>query len=110
MSDTTVIDLEQMGLSLKAARQLAKFRRVEDVRNALASRGEPISLTTLYALERGERAPTLAQMCQLMVVLQPPGGFAFFLPCFREDVQDAMTKRMPRHPLADNPRYWPEDD
>lgn len=83
----TLVDLEILGRRLRAARIAAGYDSVKDVAAALEDQlGVVIPDRTVYAIERGEQMPSLAQFVALGYVYNPPGGDAFFSPAFDERI------------------------
>lgn len=87
-----VIDLDELGRRVRAARTLAGMDTVRDVGEKMRRGGVKISERTLYAIERGEQEPTTTTMLALVLCLDPPGGYAFFAPALREDFRPVWER------------------
>lgn len=86
-----VIDRDQMGRLIRAARTIAGFDRVEDAANAISERtGHRMSTRTLYALERGEQNLSLEHLIQIVMTFRPPGNVVFFNGAYRDDVREML--------------------
>ena len=84
-----LVDSEEFGRRVRAARILARCDRVADACALIEERtGLHMSERTLYAIERGEQAVSLEQFTAIAYGLRPPGGNVFFTPTLRSDVLD----------------------
>lgn len=88
-----LIDSKRFGQLLRGARYAAD-RSMEQVVAAVNLLGPrfPVSERILRGIERGERLPDESEMTALMLVLQPSGGRAYFLPAVRQDAQEAWLR------------------
>lgn len=71
---------------------MAGYERVTDAAKALRDAGVKMSDRTLYAIERAEHVLTVSEYLGILVVYAPPSGGQFFLPCFRQDVQEMFQR------------------
>lgn len=90
-----ILDAEQFGRLLRAARIVAGFDRVRDAAAAIRNTsGVAITERALYALERGEQRVTVEQLLGVVVTYRPIGGGAFFAGAVRRDAFAALRPEM----------------
>jgi len=94
-----LIDAEVVGRRLRGARIVAGYDRVADACKAVTlTTGVSLSERTLYAIERGEQLPTLEQLTAIVMALDPPGGWAYLMPAYRQDVVEYLTRKRDETP------------
>lgn len=86
-----LVNLEEYGRRLRAARILAGCERVRDLIELIEQETEvKMSERTLYAIEKGKQMPTVEQYLALLVTLRPPNGAHFFNPAWSEKAIASM--------------------
>lgn len=88
MADTHLINLDEFGRRLRAARILAGHDTVAAAAQAISDSGVPITERTLGAMERGEQMPNLEQFVALELALHPPGGGSYWAKVLPEHLRD----------------------
>lgn len=84
-----MIDVGAFGRRIKAARAIAGFDRMADLVIDIKQVCDfDVSERTMYAIERGERLPSLELHMCLLIVLRPPGGAQFFMDALPHALRD----------------------
>lgn len=91
----TIMDPVEMGRRIKSARAL-KGLEVEDLSARIRelTPRTAASKPTLYNIEKGLQTPSLELMMALIVILEPPGGWAWFSEAIRPELRDLLTASM----------------
>lgn len=101
MSNTgrPLIDAEIVGRRLRGARIVAGYDRVADACKAVTSTaGISLSERTLYAIERGEQLPNFEQLAGIVMTFDPPGGWGYLMPAFRQDLVEYLMRKAAEQP------------
>lgn len=99
MKSQPLIDPMVVGRRLRGSRIVAGYDRVSDACRAIrAVSGVPISERSLYAIERGEQLPNFEQLAGIVMTFDPPGGWGYLMPAFRQDLVEYLTRKAVEQP------------
>lgn len=87
------IDLEMLGVLIKAARIRARMKTPETLAVRMAELGYKATARAIYGWEAGVAAPSLEAFLVLVAALDPPKGVTWFEDAFRPDLWDLLCTR-----------------
>lgn len=94
MATEYIFDRSVYGRLVRAARIIAGHDSVADASKAITEiTGLTFSDRTIYALERGEQEPTVAQYMALTLAYRPPGGLVFWEAAFAPEIVAMFDSR-----------------
>lgn len=89
--EATTIESKRLGQLMRAAHIAAGYATAHDAAAALAAaRSHVFTERMLGSLERGETTCTVEFLLTFVLLMNPPGGLAFFGPACRADVRDYL--------------------